>query len=441
MFEVCGALGWRGAPPPVPGLPAAATAAYLVAKDQLLSLEAGLELTAGTALGAAERALVLAPDVADVRAMFLEVCGRHLSVAPAAGVAGVLARARDAVAASAETAVTAEFLATAAAIAEAAELPELAAELRGDVARLLPADSDAACRAASAFHDIGCWQEARAVLRAARDRGAATALLLAQLAMIEEHLGNPADIAPLLEDLIQRPDLTPPMARIASGYLLDRERTGEAIEIVERALSQAPTSAMLWFEKGRALLFAGRESEAEVALVTCLEHDPDDALRRDADRSLELARVTGAFATLIIVGQRLARDDPRAALAAARRLAARAPDLADAWVLVGLARRHLGHRRRAERALRRALSLQPEHGEANHRLGISLLLRGRAAEALTYLLEAATLLPADPAPHIHLAQAYSLIGAPDEGRKSLGEAVKRGGDAATIDAVRAAFPA
>ena len=95
MFELTGALGWPGAPPRVPALEGRALVSYLVARDNLLSLEAelvmpddprpSLNALETVKLGTAER---------EVRDVALEIWSRQAS---AQGANGVTASVADSV--------------------------------------------------------------------------------------------------------------------------------------------------------------------------------------------------------------------------------------------------------------------------------------------------------------------------------------------------------
>ena len=107
--------------------------------------------------------------------------------------------------------------------------------------------------------------------------------------------------------------------------------------------------------------------------------------------------------------------------------------------MLGTLHHRLSNHRRAERALTRALDLEPRLGEAHDRLGILLVRRGRYRAGYGHLIKAVGELPEDPAPRIHLAQACHFLGWQEEGQSSLDEALRLGGDAELVARVRERF--
>lgn len=63
------------------------------------------------------------------------------------------------------------------------------------------------------------------------------------------------------------------LARRASGAV-DRGALERAVTLADSAVAREPTSALAWLAKGRALLFQGRDREAETALQRMLEVNP-----------------------------------------------------------------------------------------------------------------------------------------------------------------------
>ena len=128
MFEVTGALGWTGAPPAVPDLSGSALVSYLVARDNLLGLEADL-VPSGHARPS-ENALLtlsLAPSEREARDVALEIWSRQARGELAVPVAGHVAEACSVVntAGMGEEHV-AEFLTAAAAVLETCQRRRLA---------------------------------------------------------------------------------------------------------------------------------------------------------------------------------------------------------------------------------------------------------------------------------------------------------------------------
>jgi Flp pilus assembly protein TadD len=120
-------------------------------------------------------------------------------------------------------------------------------------------------------------------------------------------------------------------------------------------------------------------------------------------------------------------------------VARRGRHVADALLLVGIVRQRLGQDRRAERALTRALQLDPDLAEASNRLGILLVSRGQVAEGHARLVRAHELEPKDAAVLLHLAQACVLLGRTADGERHLAAAERNGASPELLTAVRREF--
>lgn len=85
-----------------------------------------------------------------------------------------------------------------------------------------------------------------------------------------------------------------------------------------------------------------------------------------------------------------------------------------------------GRPQEAIAALKRALELDPENGDALNAYGEVLITAGRAQEAIPFLERAAKLAPDDPRLHYRLALAYSSTSNRSGARDALGEALRSG---------------
>ena len=135
----------------------------------------------------------------------------------------------------------------------------------------------------------------------------------------------------------------------------------------------------------------------------------------------------------------LAKGDAREALRLARTVVRRSRHAAEAWLFLGVVRQKLRHERRAEIALRRALTLDEDLAEAHNRLGILLVGRGEVEKGHAHLLRAVALAPEDPSPQLHLAQACVLLGRRADAETHLRAAQDLGARPELVDAVRRAF--
>lgn len=442
MFELMGQLGWAGAPPATPELAGPALADFLQGRDDLLRLEANLVVhEAGSALAAVQRALAAAPLAAAVHQLLLDLVRRLLARGEAvAALEQLLPQAAVVVARAAPAEPrAADSLEELASVVHAGGLTDAACAVSEQVLAIDPAHPHAACRVASAVYGYGDVARAREVLARSVAAGSDDSLVLTQLAVVSAELGDLARRDALVEQLAARDDLTLPAVRVVTAYLLEGDRAAEALPLVERALREAPDDASLTLDLGRTLLQLDRQAEAATALNRCLSLDPDPAVRREAERHLGLAHVPHSLSAAREIDRAIRGGDVQEALTLARAFVRRAPELAESWLLLGVVRHRLSQPRRAERALRRALEVNPDCGEAHNRLGILLVARGRYGEARDHLHDAMRLLPDEPSPRIHLAQACHYLGEADAGRAALAEAERLGGDQKTLAAVREAF--
>ena len=233
--------------------------------------------------------------------------------------------------------------------------------------------------------------------------------------------GGDADGA--LEALAREGRLAPDDPRpviAASSVLLHAGRNEEALEAVERALDMAPANADGLYQRGAVLMamqelgeaeemfrqsltgsprhiaalsdFAvllmsqGRNDEAARHLRRVLELRPDDPLaRRHLDQLQSAPPPTGSEGGSEIDRLRSAVDLD--------------PEDPGAWARLGDALLLERSFRAAEEPLRRAVELDPANAETRIALASALWENNQPDDALLHAREAATLRPADPAPH------------------------------------------
>lgn len=431
-FELTDHLGWGGRPAS-PTLPhGEALAWFLVLKDELLRREANLPEVAVDPLRAARRCVELAPEVEEVRDVVCEFAAHFLRKQErveecARLLAALVPTATDDVA----------RLERLAGLLVVAGEQGPAATLACRAARLQPERPELVERAAAQCFRLGRYDELRAVVDAARQRGVASSAALAQLAAACDRTGDAATRTALVHELVGRDGLPVPVALLVVSFLVEEGQPALARAIVERALPQAPANAMLHFELGRASLLLDDGARASAALQRALQLGLPPVLARQAQRFQRLAAVPGLWATTQSIEQAVAAGDLPAALATARALVRRVGPVAEAWYLFGLVQHKMGRLRRAERLLRRALRHDRESPDALNRLGILLIATGRLAEGHELLQRAHLLAPTDPSPLLHLAQACALLGRAADAEAHLASAERCGADAELVRAVRA----
>ena len=430
-FELADRLGWTGRPMPLPCLRDEALGWFLVLKDELLRREANLPDVAADPLRAARRCVELAAADGEVQDLVFDYVAHLLRRQERrAECAAVLA---PCVAAVGDDVARLERLD---ALLLAAGDPANAATVACRAALLQPERAELVERAAAQAFKLGRHDEVRAVVGLARQRGVASPAALAQLAAVCDRTDDHAARAALVRELCGIDDLPVPVARLVVSFLLEEGQPAIARTILERTLVKEPDHAMLLFEFGRACLLLEDGARAAVALQRALQIGLPALLSGQARRFLRLASVPGLWAGMQLIEKAIAAADLGAALAAVRALVRRVGPVAEAWFLFGVVHHKLGHSRRAERLLRRAVRHDGESPDAHNRLGILLVSTARVAEGHAHLVRAHELAPSDPSPLLHLAQACALLGRLQEAEAHVLAAEGCGADPQMVHAVR-----
>lgn len=437
LFEIGGACGWSGAPPPVPKLQAETWANYFVAADQLLSAEADL-LPHNVQIDAALCALRAAPVEPLVRRLFLQLAVRAAAAVPVERWApSVHDACESSLAANGPSCV--EFVTAAAALLEQYGEDDVASDLRTRLAVREPGNPDAVREAAIALHRRGHSTAALPLLEQLVALGDRSPEVLAILAAVCLSTGARERWAQLVEELATLPSLPAAPARAVAIWLLDLRRPEAALAVVDAALRLTPEHAGLWLARAQVLLARGDGGTAAGALQRCLALEPTPTQRAEAHRLSRLTSSPRLLDAMREVDDALADGEPARALPSVRRLVRTEPQLPEAWLFLGVLRQRRRQPLRALRAFRRALSLDPSLGEAHDRIAVLLARRGRHQEARRHLLQAARHLPDAAGPRLHLAQVCGYLGLLDEGRGALADAARLGADAEQVAAVRGSF--
>jgi Tfp pilus assembly protein PilF len=435
QFELMEVVGWEGRPHQPPALAGEAMAWYVIAKDELLSLEADIAVPPDIdPVRAARSCLEMIEDVALVQDVAIETAAQMLRIGKRNEDAAQLLR------------LVADRMAPAFdGYRRTAALQQLAGDEPGAAvtwtraARLQPQSAEAVETAASLWFRTGHLDDALQVLMLARHAGTLTASGLGQLAAVADRLGDRALRDAVTGELMQRDRLPVPVARLLTSFLLEDDRAQEAEAIATRALEHQQQDAGLWLEHGRACLLLGSTERAGASLRRAIAQGLAGEARNDADRLLRMSSVPGLFAAMRQVDASLAGGDQRQALRTARNLVRVAADAGEAWLFLAIVRLRLGHDWRAERALRRALELDDGIAEAHNRLGILLVGQGNLEPGVQHLLRAGLLAPTDPSPRLHLAQAYAMLGRRGDGERSLREAERLGANPRALAAIKQQF--
>lgn len=434
-FEVTTELGWTGRPMAV-HLPDGPTLSWLlVAKDELLALEAGLPPAAGVdVLRAARHCVGAAADLPVVQDVALETAAHLLRGGrPRESVVELL---RELAGCAPDVP---EVLRRLGGMLQVCEDERTAAAVWTRVARLDPGPEAVETAAALWFRQARP-ELARDVLLAARAGGSLSVSGLGQLAAVADRLGDRALRDELADELLRARPLPWAVARLLVTILIEREQPEQARAVAEESLREPDRPAGLWLDLGRACLMMDDGAAAALALESArAAADAGPELRRDVDRLLRLCAVPRLFGSMRRADAALERGDRRTALRLAREVVRGAGGSGDAWLFLGVVRHKLRQDRRAEVALRRALELDGTLAEAHNRLGILLVGRGAFDEGLSHLRTAESLAPNDPSPQLHLAQACALAGQPADGRRHLEQAGRLGANQQLLAAIRRQF--
>ncbi len=434
LFELDGLLGGRGVLPPLPALAGEALACFLNAKDDLLALEANfVRADTGAVAATAERLLALAPAEAEAREVALEVAARLV-----AGGVTSQGLAQRLLATLPHASAAPAFVERAAVLAAAAA-PAHALEAWLALAEQVPAHATAAVRAAALLTRQGDTERAGALVERAFAAGCRAPELLAQRAQLAERQRDLATRDGCFDALLAHAELPAAVTQLTAQNLIRRGRIVEAKGLVLHALSREPAHAGLNLDKARACILLGEVHEARQALQTVARQKLAAPVRLEVERLLRYATRPQALQALQACEQALGAGELPTALAHAKLTVRAHADVAEAWLMLGIVRQRKNQLWRAMRAFRQALRRDPELGEAHNRLGTVLLQRGQHLVGYMHLRHAVELLPLEPAPRLHLAQACSLTGKREEGEQMLVEAERLGATAATVAAVRRAF--
>ncbi|MEE2888780.1 MAG: tetratricopeptide repeat protein [Planctomycetota bacterium] len=432
VYELSGLLGRSGPLPKAPEFAAPDLSYFVVAKDDLLCLEIGLERD-GRWLQAITKVAQNHLDKVEVRELAFELC-RRLSAIQACRpevtefLTSLVARSDDT-----------EVLSGAAALLQVLEQPDAAAEvLQRLVGRELAEESTVLRVVGHLFHR-GSHRDGLRQLEIALDLGPRSPRLLVQLMVMHQRLGNTGQHRAIVTELAQRNDLPVVIGRMVCGELIDFGQVEDAIAVVCRCLTKEPEDAGLWLELGRAFMHHGNPSKALEAFDKALSHDPSDGIREEVQRQRRFVNRPGVLAELGALEEALASGDLVQALDLAQRLTREHEDLAEAWLFLGIVRQRMDEVELAIAGFRQALVFDPKLGEAHNRLGILLVGLSEHQKAYDHLQLAVTMMPSESGPWIHLAQACFYLDKADEGRAALDQAGLRGAKPEVVESVRRAF--
>ncbi|MCR9246065.1 MAG: tetratricopeptide repeat protein [bacterium] len=430
-FEVMELLGWTGRPGTATEVEGEALGWFLILKDTLLRLEAGLAEESADPLRGARRCLELAGDHRDTIDLVLDVASHLLRQSARRDEVAVLLRP---LVDTPEMPVALFERLGALLLAAGDEGMAATATLRA--ARSAIERRELVERCVGLLFRLERFEEAAELVELARQRGVASVTALAQYAACCDRIGQAERRAELCDEMLRVHDLPVAVARLLVSFLLEDERADQARDVAERALLRDPSQPVLHFELGRACLELDDSERAAKALDQALSRGLPPEHEHRARRLLRLASRPGLWRDSQCVETALAAGDLDAAFRAAVALVRSSRDVAEAWFLVGLVRHKRGQEQRAECALRRSLRLDDSLPDAHNRLGILLVSQGRLEDGIDHLERAHALAPTEPSPMLHLAQGLALAGRQEEAQRFVELAAKSGAAKDLVEAVR-----
>lgn len=226
-----------------------------------------------------------------------------------------------------------------------------------------------------------------------------------------------------------------------AAALFSRGRLEEAEDLCRRLLSAWPDATDTLHLLALILKQRSEYAEAEKMLRACIDNEPRRAdiranlgnllaasgrAREAADAYREALSIKSSFrpARLGLARVLMSTGDPQAAAREARRLIDQDARDAEAWNVLGTARRLQGQMGKAEAAFQKALSCNPNYAIARHNLGALLGQLSRSEEAMAELDAALALGVSGPELDFNRASVLMALGRFDEAQNILQNTVR-----------------
>ncbi len=227
-------------------------------------------------------------------------------------------------------------------------------------------------------------------------------------------------------------------ARLLLGSILAEDGKGaEALRHIEEAVRLMPKSPMAHNALGEALDSAGDLKRAKGAFEKAVALDPGFAQAHASlgrvliqagesasaaghlDRAIGLLGQTPDAAYPIYLRAKIftEQDEPEKAAAALKLAVTLQPDFGEAWSDLGQARKALLDDAGAFAAFRRAVELNPDNAISQYRLGAELLRQGNAHDAVIHLRKSFQLDPGNQSTLNSLQLALRQDGQSEEARR------------------------
>lgn len=251
----------------------------------------------------------------------------------------------------------------------------------------------------------GRFAEAAELFGAVADKRPRDPFVLYGAALATFNAGRKAEAEPLARRAVE--------AAVAAG---ENRPASDALVLLAVVLAVRGDNGGALAAAGRAVQLAPDNFDAQFALGRALYGAGDAAGAARAFRAAVALRPTDAGALFFLATALERGGDAEAALSAYREAVARRPGAAEGHLGLGvlLVKRGGAGTDEGLKELGRALEINPNLYEARVTLGRTLVVRGRAAEAVEHLRRAAELAPGNPEPRYQLVIAYRRLGRKEE---------------------------
>jgi spermidine synthase len=242
-------------------------------------------------------------------------------------------------------------------------------------------------------------------------------------------VGQSIDLVEWLRRAKEHPGDPVVQGRLGELYASDG-RFDRAIECFEKVTALTPRSPQVFFTLGRYYEAEERDTDALRAYERGLALDPAHAQARNnyekltIKRALEQGDPDSATSYYQLGLRYLRNDETEAAVFALRRAITLQPDHDAAHLFLGLAYTSLGTFANAEAEYRRVIALRPTNPEAYNYLGLVYHQQQRYRLALSAYRQAIAQAPGYAVAYVNLAASYEALGQTDEALAAYREALQ-----------------
>ena len=242
-------------------------------------------------------------------------------------------------------------------------------------------------------------------------------------------VGQSIDLVEWLRRAKEHPGDPVVQGRLGELYASDG-RFDRAIECFEKVMALTPRSPQVFFTLGRYYEAEERDTDALRAYERGLALDPAHAQARNnyekltIKRALEQGDPDSATSYYQLGLRYLRNDETEAAVFALRRAITLQPDHDAAHLFLGLAYTSLGTFANAEAEYRRVIALRPTNPEAYNYLGLVYHQQQRYRLALSAYRQAIAQAPGYAVAYVNLAANYEALGQTDEALAAYREALQ-----------------